>query len=209
MKKILAIIALGLLFTVSMSAKGGFGVIGGFNFSTANFKEIDLNRSTMTQWHAGVFYKLDLPLGFAVQPALQYSVKGAKLGGASIVNADIKAGYIELPVSVQWGPDLILFRPYLDVTPFIGCGLKNSLSAGRLDLSTSWKDSAMKRFSYGVGVGAGVEVWKFNLVARYNWNLGSLYDNKISDSDGLLDFISENFTEGNFSGITLSVGFRF
>ena len=69
MKKIIAAAALFLMslsFGDKLSA-GNFGVLGGASFYSANLKEI--NTKAVTQWHAGLAYKLNLPLGFHVQPA--------------------------------------------------------------------------------------------------------------------------------------------
>ena len=121
--------ALMMAGAIDSVAQSRYGVIGGMTFSTSRIS--DMNRASMTQWHAGFTYKLDLPLGFSIQPSLMYHVKGAKLDPQQF---DIRMGYLELPVSFQWGPDLLLFRPFLDVTPFIGYAMNNKLAA--VDLST-------------------------------------------------------------------------
>ena len=91
-----------LSFADKMSA-GNFGVLGGANFYTSNVKQV--SGETMTQWHAGITYKLNLPLGFHLQPTLMYNVKGADF---NLANMDLSVGYLELMASVQWGLDLPL-----------------------------------------------------------------------------------------------------
>ena len=189
-----------LLCAGRASAQHNYGVIGGVTFSTTNVKE--LNRGTMTQWHAGLTYRAKLPHGFSIQPSLIYQVKGAKtIAGGADVNATV--GYIELPVSFQWGPDLILFRPFLDVTPFVGYGLNNkywSQTTGEVD--NKW--DGLTRWEYGVGTGLGFDIWRFQVIARYNWNLGEL------SMDASLSDIAQTFKDGtNFGGFTLSVAFMF
>lgn len=203
MKKVLLslLIAVVSMFCADdMSARHGFGVIGGATFSSARFK--DISGSTMTQFHAGVTYCAKLPLGFSIQPSLIYQVKGAK---ANVVGLDMNAsvGYLELPVSVQWGPDLIFFRPFLDVTPFVGYGLNNKFWVNDSEgVANSW--DGVNRWEYGIGTGIGVDIWKFQVIARYNWNLGAL-----SQSSNLSE-ISQMFKDGaNFGGLTLSVAFLF
>lgn len=191
-------------------AQSRFGVMGGINFSTSNIK--DINKGTMTQWHAGVTYKLDLPLGFSLQPSLLYNVKGAKVGAAD-TRFDLSMGYLELPVSVQWGPDLLLFRPFLDVTPYIGYALNNKVT-GDMDFRNDWKNVTLNRLEYGLGLGIGLEIWRFQVIGRYNWNFGSLYDAKamydnIQDAPDTSVKIKEAFSGNNFGGITLSVAFMF
>ena len=224
MKRILVILLLSaaaflVLPASSASAQGRFGVIGGMTFSTA--EQQSLNRSTMNRYHVGVTYQLKLPFGFSIQPALQYHVKGAKLGGVirdtDLNNTcDLTIGYLELPVSVQWGPDLLLFRPFLDVTPYIGCGLNNRMDAyienfrPRDPVRNDWTE--LNRFEYGLGVGVGIEIWKFQVIGRYNWNFGSLYarDDASEPDFSLVGIMREAFSKGrNLGGFTLTLSLLF
>ncbi|MBO8478269.1 MAG: PorT family protein [Bacteroidetes bacterium] len=207
------------LFGTQASAQGRFGVIGGMTFSNAERQA--LNRSTMNKYHVGVTYQLKLPLGFSVQPSLMYHVKGAKLSnvipGADFTNtSDLTIGYLELPVSLQWGPDLLLFRPFLDVSPYIGYGLNNRMDAYIENLRPSepvrndW--SELNRWEYGLGVGVGIEIWKFQVIGRYNWNFGSLYghDDASEPDTSLVGIMREAFSRGhNLGGFTLSVSLLF
>ena len=138
MKKFLAAAALfimSLCFSGGISA-GNFGVLGGATFYAPQ----------KTQWHAGMSYNMSLPLGFHIQPALQYNA----------LSKD--EGRVELMGSVQWGVDLILFRPFIDVSPFVGYGVND------------------KNWCWGTGVGGGLDIWRFQVAARYNWNFGPMRD---------------------------------
>lgn len=190
----------------SVSAQSRYGIIGGINFSTTNVK--NLNRGNMTQWHAGFTYKLDLPLGFSFQPSLVYNVKGAKVGAAEEARFDLTMGYVEVPLSFQWGPDLLLFRPFIDVTPYIGYAVNNKLvGVTSADICNKWTN--LQRFEYGLGIGAGLEIWRFQVIGRYNWNFGSLYDAKGDFSGEPWDVVGNMFSKNNFGGVTLSVAFLF
>ena len=166
-----------------------FGIIGGANFSTANIKGI--GSDSQTQWHMGLVYKFDLPLGFQFQPTLLYNVKGAEFDFADV---DLSVGYLELMASMQWGIDLILLRPYLDISPFVGYGLN-----GMGDLKTVWKEGG-NRLEYGLGLGGGLQVWRFQLGAKYNWNFGGIMKGIES---------SESFKNADFRGVTLSLAYFF
>lgn len=218
MKKIITI-ALLVLISTSIFAKkkdSGFGIVAGANFSTANYKDIKIDQASFNNFHAGIIYKLDLPLGLSIQPGLQYSVKGANIGGyipageTVALPGNLKVEYLEVPVSIQWGPDLILFRPFLDCTPFVGYALNNKLTLNDLTGASTPSDIVLNKLSYGVGLGVGVEVWKFQLVGRYNWNMGSLSDG--IDQVGVTsfeDYVMNEFSGGNFGGISLSLAFIF
>ena len=120
MKKMIlaaALFLMSLCFGGDMHA-GNFGVCGGANFHTYNLGNI--GSGTHTQWHAGFVYKFNLPLGFQIQPSLLYDVKAATSDSMPV---DLSVGYIDLNASFQWGPDLILFRPYVEVCPFAGYGV--------------------------------------------------------------------------------------
>ena len=191
MKKMIlaaALFLMSLCFGDNVSA-GNFGVLGGANFHT--YSPADMHSRTLTQWQAGLLYKFNLPVGFQIQPALLYNVKAATTDLAPV---DLSVGYLELMASVQWGVDLILFRPYIEVSPFAGYGL-NSWG----DLRNVW-NNAGGRWEYGVGLGGGLQVWRFQINARYNWTFGEILPSQ--KVKGLLD-------KADFSGVTLSLAYFF
>lgn len=215
MKKIFsaAFLALALMFAgmADSSAQIRYGVIGGATFS--KLSNTDLLGENMTQYHAGATVQVKLPLGFSIQPSLIYNIKGSKVGLPDVPDsppADFTVGYLELPVSVQWGPDLLLFRPFLDVTPFVGYGLNNKLSSGDVVTRNSWSGNGVSRWEYGLGVGIGLEIWKFQVIGRYNWNFGSLVNFKEDlESGGAFDAVKNSFGRANFGGFTLTAAFLF
>ena len=200
MKRLFATVVAALaLCCISASAQAKWGVTAGLNFNTSKFSEIDVKAKT--GWSAGATCLVDLPLGFSIQPSLLYHQKGANITNEIAQNM----GFIELPVSVQWGPDLLVFRPFLDVTPYIGYALSNEVTTSLADFKfSSWQGK--ERFEYGLGIGAGINVWKLQLIARYNWNFGSLYN-----VEGWDDIKSElkglSAENENFGGVTLSLAF--
>ena len=183
-----AFFLMSLCFGERLSA-GNFGILGGANFHTYNPKNI--GTETLTQWHAGIMGKIDLPLGFQIQPALLYNVKNATTDKTSL---DLSVGYLELMASVQWGVDLILFRPFLEISPFAGYGIN-----GSGEFKNIWKNEG-NRWEYGVGLGGGLQIWRFQVNARYNWNFGRILP--LSSAKG-------SFNGADFSGVTLSLAYFF
>lgn len=169
-----ALFLVSLCFADNLSA-GNFGLTGGANFHTVNPK--DIGAQTLTQWNAGLVYKLNLPLGFQLHPALLYNVKTASVDA---MPADFSVGYLEFMASAQWGVDLILFRPYLEVSPFVGYGLNGW---GRVDPTSGWYPS--DRLEYGVGLGGGLQIWRFQVAARYNWTFADIRNARDADFDGV------------------------
>lgn len=177
-----ALFVVSLCFADNLSA-GNFGISGGASFHTSDFKGV--GPQTLTQWNAGLVYKCDLPLGFQIHPALLYNVKTAT--SVSEQNS-FSVGYLELMASAQWGVDLILFRPYLEVAPFVGYSL-NGLGVN--NPISDWKSP--DRLEYGVGLGGGVQIWRFQIDARYNWTFADI----------------KNVKDANFNGVSLSLTFFF
>jgi hypothetical protein len=168
---------------------GNFGVVGGASFHT--YSPADMKSHTLTQWHAGVVYKINLPVGFQIQPTALYHVKPA---ATDVAPVDLTVGNVELMASIQWGVDLILFRPFVEVSPFIGCAT-NSWGS----LSDLWKKEG-GRFECGLGVGGGLQVWRFQINARYNWNRGNILPPV--DASGVLG-------KPDFNNVTLSLAYFF
>lgn len=199
MKRIL-IIAAAMLMAVTASAKG-WGVTAGMNFNSAKIKEIKMD--AQAGWNVGVTYAFDLPLGFSIQPSLVYTQKGALLAKSSLtedVNVKQTVGSLNLPVSVQWGPDLIVARPFIDVTPYIGYSLMNKAKLAGETIE------GKNAFDYGLGIGAGVNVWKLQAIVRYNWNFGAL--GSIKDFTDI-DLGALNPEDQTYGGISVHLAYFF
>ena len=128
-----------------------------------------------TGFYAGVTGNFDLPVGFSLQPSVLYVLKQARFTEVT----EYQTNSIEVPVSLQWGPDLLLFRPFVDITPFVGLDMVkyNRIMNGDnvVQKNTHHHEDNSLPFEFGVGVGGGIDIWKLRIVARYNWNLDSLY----------------------------------
>ena len=116
MKKLFVIAA--LFASMAAASAQQLGVKGGLTLSTMNGAAAPKENKAMVLYEAGLLYKADLGAGFAIQPALAYQVKGATLKQANDVKS--KTGFVELSLGAQWGPDLLAFRPYVFVEPYLG-----------------------------------------------------------------------------------------
>lgn len=170
---------------VSLQGFCQFGVKAGMNFNSLGDVKADYDKSAIanslesavqnkTGFHVGVLYKFQIPLvGVAVQPELIYSqTKGdvkLEYSGLSAMKSEVSVDYLQLPVSLQWGLDLILLRPFIQVVPYIGYCINKDTSIKDLKLKTN-------DFNYGVGLGAGLDVWKLQVSGRYCWDLGNMAD---------------------------------
>lgn len=203
MKRFLIIAAIAMMaFSVASSAQSRFGVTAGMNFNSAKIQDVKMD--AQAGWNVGLTYNLDLPLGFSLQPSLVYTQKGAFIGDKDLAGITQKVGALNLPVSVQWGPDLLVARPFIDVTPYVGYSLFNKAETEVLGVAE--EKSGKNAFDYGLGVGAGLNVWKLQVIVRYNWNFGVLGSLKDFTGVDLGDLNAENET---FGGISVNVAFFF
>lgn len=220
-----AALLVGLSASAQNIGSSRLGVIGGFTSSDANadiFKT-----SSYSLYHAGVAFQYPVVAGFVIQPAVTYQVKGATLDGVkgdslgeitgSIQNLasklDTKVGFVEVPVQIQWGPDLLAFRPYVFAEPFVGFAVNTSNKITAADITAEnvkdFGEAAIKRLEYGVGFGAGIEYSRYQLSARYYMNMGSLY-NESGEITPVSETIKAAYKDGkNFNGFSLSVAVFF
>lgn len=203
MKKFL-VAAVALLVAVTASAEG-FGLVGGFTSSKVKMEEITFRNSAGI--HAGIAYNVPLIAGFAIQPELVYNVKGFNWEGSSAegygLRQQAKYGYVEVPVQLQWGPDLLLLRPYVFAEPFIGFAVNGMQTYNEKKIKVDW-DDVKSRLEYGMGVGAGLELMnRFQLSFKYFWN--------VEDANQWinLDAVSEHVKSRSFNGLLFSVGLFF
>lgn len=211
---ILVVLAIFMAIPVTVSAKGGIfkaGVKGGLNFTSISHFElgyISESVSSYTGFNAGLAFSIAMPVnGMTLQPELNYVSKGAMFRGDN--SSRIRMDYIEMPVNLQYGLDLILMRPFLMLSPYVG------YSVLRQPADMDW--TRLNRFEYGIGVGGGIDLWRFQLQVKYNWNISKLVKN-VPDSlppaaDEGLVFNSDNMLKavrnGTFRGLEVNIVFFF
>lgn len=134
-KYIIAIFTVCLLLgSLNLEAQPRYGVKAGYSYPG---------------FLAGVAVNFDLPIGFAVQPEVQYMQKVMNMGSLGTWNL----GFVEPGVGLQYGLDLVLLRPFVAVTPFLSIPTEPDMS-----------------LNYGVGVGGGLDIWHFQIHAQYKWS---------------------------------------
>ena len=204
MKRIITLVAVAAAsLLMAARAHAQFGIVGGITSSTTDMTTAE-DVKAMSPYHAGLTYKFNLGGGFAIQPSVLYQVKGAcigKLDEASSEDFKVKTGFVELPLGLQWGPDLLAFRPFVMAEPFIGYKVR---SYDRGDETVEeWFERSKNDFEYGFSVGGGVEL-AGNIQLSVQWfnNMGSM----VSD-----DTSSASFSDKvkNFKGIKFSLAILF
>ena len=238
MKRIITLVAVAAAsLLVAAQAHAQFGIVAGLTSSNAKADEAVKDVKNIALYHAGLTYKIDLGAGFAIQPEVLYQVKGMSLDkwgdstGKEISGSfETKVGYVEVPVNIQWGPDLIAFRPFVFAEPFVGYQITSDDSSqlGGItatatgttqveDTFASWSEGAKNRLEYGFGLGVGVEILgHIQISAQYFTNLGNLYNEDqanttVGELSSTIATSAKNITKdvGNFQGIKVNVAILF
>lgn len=192
MKKILVILA-AVLMAGYAGAQGKFGLKAGTNYTsfTPSSATIESIKSA-AGFHAGIAYQVRVPfIGLAFQPELLFSHKSFEAEEGTNVNT-YTMNYLELPVNIQWGINLLLLRPFIFAAPYASYAVSKS---GELS-DVSWDN--LSRLDYGVGVGAGVEIWKLQVTGKYNWSMKGFDENNHLE-----------LGDAKFNGFQLSVALLF
>ena len=197
MRKLIALCSVAIVsMALALTADAGrFGIKAGTNVTSMDFKG---GMPPVLGYSAGITWQWNLPLGFAIQPDLLYHVKASRL--SEINEEAFGLGYVELPVNIQWGlrfadKDLRLFA---QASPFVGYAVTQT---GTVDRSGMDKWTDINRFSYGAGLGVGIQLWALQVTAQYTWNLGQLAnfrDTSLSD-----------FNDKNFGGYVITAALMF
>lgn len=174
-----------------------FGVKVGTNVTSLDFKA---GMPPTLGYSAGITWQWDLPLGFALQPDLVYHVKASRL--SDVTYETFGLGYVELPINVQWGLRFAErnLRVFAQASPFVGYAVAQTGGMENIaDKINNWTN--INRFSYGAGLGLGVQLWALQVTAQYTWHLGQLADVK--------DVALSDFNDRNFGGYVISVALLF
>lgn len=151
MKRLLALCVVALFAALSASDAdaGRFGIKGSAAFPDQNFKG-----AVPVGYQFGITWQWNLPLWFAIQPDLMYSVDPVALDGDKEA---LKMGTVKLPVNVQWGPRFSNknIRIFAQGSPYIGYNITG------------------ENVAYGAGLGVGLQLWCLQLTGQYNWNMAS------------------------------------
>jgi hypothetical protein len=203
---------------MASKAHAQFGVIAGLTSSKVNATEAVKDAKNIVLYHAGLTYKFDLGAGFAIQPSAIYQVKGAKISSIGETTGDqLKTGYVEIPLSIQWGPDLMAFRPYAFAEPFIGYQVYGSddynIFTYGMDMEPfrSYLRDAKNKFEGGFGVGGGLELMNhFQISVQWFKNIGQLYSgDKLNASAIEAASTSDLKDVKNYSGVKITLGMFF
>lgn len=184
MKKLLLSVFLlsGLVFITTPSAQAQLGVKAGLN--SANFNDTDASTDSRMGLMAGLTYDFAIPMSpITIQPGVFYAQKGAE-SSTEAGEGKIKLDYVEIPVVAKF--DFILDNPMLTphvyFGPYMGFNInaESELSGEEGSISGDIDDE-VKGTDFGVVVGAGADITKFNVGLRYSAGLTDIAENDAFD----------------------------
>lgn len=196
MKKVFVLLISVLFFGTLSYSQTRFGIKGGLNFTNISNLSSDVEKTwkNQTGYQLGVALQIKIPvIGLAIQPELLYSTVKSASDNGNEINID----YLTLPVNIQLGTDMLFFRPFIVASPFVSYMIDNNV---RLE---DQPVDEINRFDYGVGVGVGIDIWKLQIMGKYNWGLGKL-ENAGDEWDQ-----SETYKNATLQGFQLSIAFLF
>lgn len=203
MKKLVALFAM-LAFCLCANAQ--FTVIGGLTTTTGKWSE-SVKTENFSQFHVGVGACCRLGPAFALLPALVYNVKGMTFQELKDGNWNLKerTSYLEIPVQIQLHVPLL--PKILDLMaigePFVSYAISRQYQEGGSDWTevSDWGDA--KRFRYGVGLGAGVELFShIQVSARYIWDFAGSEFSSLGE-------VPKQILDGKSSGLKVSAALIF
>ncbi|HEY4303756.1 MAG TPA: porin family protein [Gemmatimonadaceae bacterium] len=188
MKKVLPLLALVLCATAahaqSAATPARFEVMAGANFATLSESE---GADMRTGLVAGIGMIKPISAGWAFQPELTYSMKGAKTSESGVTGT-VKLSYLEVPLLLRYEVEGGEVRPFFHAGPALALKLSCDVeaSSGSATASESCSDAGAdaKSFDIGLMFGGGLAFKQmnhtFSVGVRYNLGLVDIADNSTS-----------------------------
>lgn len=193
---------------IAFSSYGQFitgGPRGGVSSSRIKMDEIidgSAFRGTdaITGWHAGAFFRMNLPLGMYLQPELLYSQTGGNFlveSGEGTSTGTLQLHRFDLPVLLGFR-FLGIMRANAGVVGNFMLGAQQDLLGERTSVKDRYKSPTM-----GYQAGIGLDLWKLLIDLKYEGSLSSIAGEniRILGTDFSVDQRNPQWI--------LSVGFRF
>lgn len=198
MKQTIFIIVLSCVTIFNGYAQGGlkYGVVTGVNISNFSSSAVD----SKTGFHVGV--RAEMPLiqvanNVYLDAMVLISSKGAKADWGDLGNTKINPTYLEIPIHVGYKHRIAdNASVFGSVGPYFAFGLFGKQKGTVLDYDDNMNlvertesydlfgDNGMKRFDFGLGFNAGVELkQKYRISIAYDFGLTEIYKDSSEDLD--------------------------
>ena len=164
------------------------GVVVGQNIATIKSRSGD-SQDIILGIVAGVAGQVVWPKGFVLQPEILYSKKGCLFTGA---NVKYDVNYVEVPLKLMYRMQMAEVKPFGFIAPYGAYAVK-LVENGETTNNDDFYSNQINKWDYGIGAGAGFDIWKIQLSFKYSW--------------GFAQVIEENSVKNKV--FTISAGFLF
>ena len=156
--------------TVSDQIEYRFGVVAGRNIVTIKSKNSD-SQDIILGLMGGVAMQAIWPKGLVLQPEILYSQKGCITAKTLRYDMD----YVEVPVKVMYRLNVADVKPFAFVTPY-GAYAFRLTESGERGIGNDVLASQINKWDFGIGAGAGFDVWKIQVSFKYTWGFPPVLD---------------------------------
>lgn len=164
MKKLLIVAVMVTTASAAAFAQASvsLGLKGGLNFANVDATNIGTAYNSRTGYHVGAFANFKFTK-FAIQPELIYSVQGSDLKSATS-SSSLDMAYINIPILLKF---YLVGGLNLQAGPQFG--FLSSATSGGVDIK-----SLVESSDTSIALGAGFDISKFVIDARYNLGLSDV-----------------------------------
>ena len=201
-----------------------FRVKAGLNLSNALIKDDtrtysdDFNMNP--GFHVGATVEFPITELFSFETGLLLSTKGFKSSSSYTLGSNLETNlfYIDIPLTAKASFDLGAVKIYGIFGPYIGIGLSGktnieTTSSGDTKIReelVKWgldEGDYLKRFDFGLTMGAGVEISSILIGLSYNLGLANVVSNNNSDLNTASN--PDNNLKINTRVLAISLGYKF
>jgi len=201
------LIAIVLCLATTISAQIRFGVKAGGNFSTlyVSGDRSGINAEQYNgrfSYHFGAMMEYNFTDMFSIQPELMYLNHGAGLkkeNSFSMKDGHITLNSLQLPVNAKVTFNLGNNRVFIYGGPYLSYHIygkaRGKIDGQSQDVELFSNGTGIRRWDYGVGLGAGIEIKKFTI--------------SLGNQVGLADINKAKDSKMKTGNLTLSAGYFF
>jgi len=220
MKKLSILVVLILFVVGTTQAQVRFGVKAGANASGLfNISSVANDHSPAVNFQIGGVMQYDFWI-FTLQPELNLVRKSVRLNNAydkyylqqyadlteDAPTLNYKSTHIELPVNLLYKVNISKTKIFAEMGPFVSFNLGGTFNGSSAKYDNYTDPMPFHLIDYGVGAGAGLEFNKFQLNAKWNWDLnwiGSKVPN-LNETGNI-----NVFNDMKYLNLSLSLGYFF
>lgn len=175
------VLSLILLVEASITVKAqdspvSIGLKGGINLSDFGGDMKDVKSAI--KYQAGITFDIACTENVYLQTGIEFLTKGAKQKPGTGTNIKYNPIYLQVPVHAAYKFNIANdIRLVINAGPYVAYGLGGKIKAGD-EKEDFFGDNRFKRFDFGIGGGAGIEIGKIVFSLGYDFGLANISDTK-------------------------------